>query len=546
MNQNSVFEEKLEELMTLIFEYQPSTAVFLGKSGYDNKVANGTKEKYEEFIKTYLEQVESIKNIPASGLLEKNKETQEIIIRSSEIFQFLHEAFPLWRKDPYGIEDIQNVIFLTLQRQGPSLKGVKVIIEQLKQLPKFLNEFHTRITEEKIPKLWKSIAYRRIETTPQFFDYLNMIFTEEGIGQEKKQELTEVIEKAKIAIDNHQKWIQERQTDEDEYAWALGEDNFAKYIELRKLPWNTESILKKGYELLESLTEKSRNLAKKINPNKTYDEVLDEILLYHPPTFEMVLEHASSEVRRAKEFLKKKKLLTMPEKEKLRVIETPSYLAPLIPFAMCVPAPYYLPEEPGYYSMTRPQTQEGLKQHCYYSISNAMVHEAYPGHHIDGVCSNMVSSAYNMIAYFISSLGVETIEGWAHYCEEMMLEEGFHEDKDKVELIILLDQIWRAVRIIVDVELHSKKRTYEKAVDMLMTHARMEKAEAIAEVSRYTMAPTYQLSYLMGKLLIQDLKKKQEEKLGGKFSLQEFHDTIIYSGDLPYYLLKELFEKEKN
>lgn len=79
-----------------------------------------------------------------------------------------------------------------------------------------------------------------------------------------------------------------------------------------------------------------------------------------------------------------------------------------------------------------------------------------------------------------------------------------------------------------------------------MKHARMEKPEAIAEVSRYTMAPTYQLSYLIGKLLIQELRKEQEEKLGDKFNLKDFHDTIIYSGDLPYYLLKELFNREKN
>ena len=71
----------------------------------------------------------------------------------------------------------------------------------------------------------------------------------------------------------------------------------------------------------------------------------------------------------------------------------------------------------------------------------------------------------------------------------------------------------------------------------------MERPEAIAEVSRYTMSPTYPLSYLLGKLLIQELRKVQEEKLQENFDLKSFHDTILYSGDLPYYLLKKQFEK---
>ena len=140
--------------------------------------------------------------------------------------------------------------------------------------------------------------------------------------------------------------------------------------------------------------------------------------------------------------------------------------------------------------------------------------------------------------------GTETIEGWAHYCEELMLEEGFYDNPKKAELILVNGQIWRAVRIIVDIELHCKQRTVEEAIKMLMKEATMDETSATAEVTRYTFSPGYQLSYLIGKLLIDDLRKEVKEKMGDKFTLKFFHDTILQSANMPYFFLKQLFKRE--
>ncbi len=542
MKQNELYHQKLEELLNIVFEYQPFFAVYVGKKGFDTKIGNGSKESYEEFIANFLKKVKEIKSINPEELSKFNELEREKIINSSEIVKFLYEKFPIWKKDPYGIEDIQNVIFLLLQRKGPTEETLEIIIKQLQQLSKYLEEFHSRFINETVPKLWKELAEERLETSAQFFDYLLMIFTNNEIPETKRHELKLTVDKAEEVVQDHKEWLETLVIDENEFAWAMGEEVFSKYLELRKLPWNTETILRKGYDLLESLTEQARLVAKKINPKISFEEVIEEVLSYQPPTFEMVLEFASYEAKRAKEFLIEKELLTLPKKENLKVIETPAYLAPILPFAACVPAPIYLPDEPGYYMITRPITGEGLKKHAYYSISNTMVHEAFPGHHIDMSCTNQIGSGYETVAYFLCSHAAETVEGWAHYCEELMLKEGFHKETEKIELVIILNQIWRAARIILDVELHTKKRSYEEAIKMLLKHARMELIQATAEVNRYTTAPTYQLSYLLGKLLIQELREEQEKKLGDSFDLKKFHDTILYSGELPYYLLKKQFE----
>ncbi len=133
------------------------------------------------------------------------------------------------------------------------------------------------------------------------------------------------------------------------------------------------------------------------------------------------------------------------------------------------------------------------------------------------------------------------MEGWAHYCEDMMQEVGFN-TSDEVRFIQLLDIIWRAWRIIIDVDLHCGKMTFDEAVDALVREAGMEKPSAVAEVKRYTQYPGYQLSYLLGKHLIKELREEVEGRMGDNFSLGFFHDTILYAGSIPFHLLRRAVE----
>lgn len=546
--ENKKFKESLEEIIELVFQYNPLIGAYLGREELERKVVIGTPENYLEFIKKLSESLDQVKKFTIEELNQENRQLFQILHDNHKIFLFLHEVYPLWKKIPLGLDDTQQLIFTLLQRKGPTENMAEVVIAQLEQLPRFLEEFRLRFDRSPIPKVWKETSLDMVESAPQFLGFLEMVF-KASVSDNIRKNLSNAFNTAKVAIEVHTTWIQDLPVDDDEFAWALGKENFEKLLNLRKLPWDRVKILKTGYKMLDSLTEQAHQLAKDIDPTKTFDEVVDEINAHHPPTFEMVLEHARSEAERAKEFIKKHDLASIPTGESLVITETPAYLAPLIPIAMYGPSPYYNPNQPGIYYITRPAGENGLKKlgfHSYHSIPNIMVHEAYPGHHLDLSWTNYTSSAISLICFFMSTLGSETVEGWAHYCEEMMLKQGFHDEigKKKVKLVILLGQIWRAVRIIVDIELHSKQRTIDEAIKLLVEKAKIDEQTAKAEVRRYTMAPGYQLSYLIGKLLIESLHQKVKETQGENFKLKEFHDTILKSGDLPYYLLKELFEDQ--
>lgn len=545
MSNDEKFTELQNKLINRVFEYNPAIAAYMGKEEYEKKVANGTPENYSAFVSELTNFLKRFNEMDETQLNPENRISYKVCQHTLELFLFFHEEFPLWNREPFGLEDIQRTIFVLLQRKGPTERVAEAIIAQLEQIPQFLEEFRPRFKDVKIPKLWHETNLKMIKSTPQFLGYLEMIF-QPAINDQLKDALSKAINNTNAAIKSHTAWIQGLPVDEDEFAWALGQKNFEKMLFLRKLPWDREKILKTGYEQLDSLTKQVQEIAKKIDPTKTTDEVIEEINANQPPTFEMVLEHAKQEAQRAKEYIQSHDLASIPD-ENLVITETPSYLAPIIPIAMYGPSPYYEPTQPGIYYITRPSGEVSLAQfgfHSYFSLPNIMAHESYPGHHLDFCWNNYAGSPLTLIALFASTLGAETVEGWAHYCEEMMLDQGFHDElgRDKVRLVILLGQIWRAVRIIVDVELHCKQRTVEDAIQLLIDRAKTEVQTATAEVRRYTTAPGYQLSYLIGKLLIQNLRHEVETKQGAQFKLKDFHDTILKSGDLPYYLLRELFD----
>lgn len=245
------------------------------------------------------------------------------------------------------------------------------------------------------------------------------------------------------------------------------------------------------------------------------------------------------QVELAKQFVKDHDIATVYEEDKLLVKETPAFMAPLIPFAAMISPGKFDKKQEGIYVVTRPRDIKNLGKHLNIpSIPGTAVHEAYPGHFLMGSSANRGS--------VVKLLGqaTEIIEGWAHYCEQMMTEHGFIADP-KAKLMQINDVIWRAVRIIVDVKLSRGEMSFDEAVNMLSKEAGMSKDGATVEVRRYTQTPGYPLSYLIGKHLILQIREEVKQKMGEKFDEKFFHDIITHNGTIPIQLLKKIFEQKQ-
>jgi len=175
-----------------------------------------------------------------------------------------------------------------------------------------------------------------------------------------------------------------------------------------------------------------------------------------------------------------------------------------------------------------------MREHNFASIYNTSIHEAYPGHHLQLSAANAHPSLIRLLVD-----APEFVEGWAMYCEQMMREEGFDTSVEH-RVMMHTDAIWRACRIILDVKLHRGDIGVDDAIDFMVEQTGFERPNATAEVQRYTYTPTYQLSYLLGKVLLLRLRNDEKARLGSTFDLGSFHDAMLNQGSLPVSFQRRL------
>jgi len=540
MDENQKFQKLVNRGIEEYFKRNPRIAVKFGKEEYEKVVESGTKEHIEDNLKWFRHWIDEIKELNCEKLNFENQISLKAMEYNHNINRFMHEAFPLWKKDPNGFAYFQEIAYLLFQRKGPTKDVAEALIVHLTNLPNYLKDFQSRFDETPIPLVWRDLALEQIQTTPKFLHILAETYSKTSeVAESLKDTLLKAIKEINLVIPHHIEWIKSLPVDNDEFAWALGPEKFDKLLSLRKLPWDRNTLMKKGTKLFNSGFKQMKRILKERYPTKTLNEGIEEFFKEDLiPTFENVLEYTRSEAERAKEFVENHDLATVPQ-EKLVIIETPLHLIPIIALAAYDGPPYFNREQPGIFMISPTQKE----RHSYTSISYWMTHEAYPGHHLDFTCNNTYAPLIRLLGLEMSP-SYETIEGWALYCEELMLKEGFHNDPIKTQQLLSGMQLQEAMEIILDIQLHCKQRSIADASKMLMNILQMGEGAAKAAVVGWTTTPGYQLSYLVGKLLIEDLRREVEEKMGNNFNLKFFHDTILKSGDLPYFLLKEYFEEK--
>jgi len=539
LDANLQFEKLKDEMLERYLKLNPYIATFMGlHEPYDKLWGDGSSKRYRDNLALFEEWNKQAKTIDYNALNDDNKIDYKTIQHALKLERFYFNELKMFERNPDPFfEEIGGALFIMITRDyAPIEVRIEAITARLEKLPEFLKQFRTRFEKSRPVKLWIEIAMEACQQMPMLFQFLAM-GTKALVSEKAHQRLQKAVENLNQPIKEQMEWLKSLLPKAEEN-WALGREKFDKLLKIRNLGMTADEILKLGEKYLREMKAEREKLAKQISPNKTVEEVLKDIETESPKTFEEALKLTEERVELAKEYVKRHNLATVYEEDKLYVKETPSFMAPLIPFAALIgPGPFDKKQE-GIYVVTRPHDPKNLGKHLNIpSIPGVAVHEAYPGHFLMGSCISRGS-----IVRWLGQ-GTEIIEGWAHYCEQMMTEHGFIKSP-KARLMQINDVIWRAVRIIVDVKLSRGEMTFDEAVNMLVKEASMSKEAATAEVKRYTQYPAYQLSYLLGKHLILQLREDIKRKMGKKYDEKFFHDTITHYGALPIYLLKEVFEQK--
>ncbi|RLE36673.1 hypothetical protein DRJ12_04270 [Candidatus Acetothermia bacterium] len=432
-----------------------------------------------------------------------------------------------------------GVILLVMKEFAPLSERLTSILGRVREVPRVLEEAKENLVPDEVPRVWAETALEQAQQAPLLFTAL-LPRLAQGAAPGLVDELSTAGRKAGEAVEDYAAFIRDEILPNAEGDFAIGKDLFDEILrEEQMVDYDTDELLKIGWERLRATEKMMDELAREIDPDRSAREILDEAKGDHPNP-ERLLATYEEAMRAARDYVVENGIATLPPGEFLRIVETPVYLRPIIPYAAYMPPGIFEEKQEGIFVVTPvdpdasdEEKEAKLRGHSSMKIPVTAIHEAYPGHHLQLTWANRAETVPRRMGSFLATM---FIEGWAFYCEELMEELGYILEPIQ-RLGRLSDQLWRAARIILDVSLHTRGMTVKEGIDFLVERCGLEPANAAAEVKRYTMTPTQPQSYLMGKLQILELIeefKRENPTLG----LREVHDAILSSGSLPIRLMR--------
>ncbi len=533
---NAEFDAFVQETFDWYVDWDPVGATSVGVHRNDAFLPRGTYEAVGEETRKLKETLRRLEGFDRKSLSPSKRVDRGVLRNALRLWVFQNEELRIWESRPAGAEDLGNALFLLFMRNfAPLPERMASITGRLERAPRFLRETKSRV--RKPNKLWTEIGLESVQETPAFLDIVEAA-GKDALPAADFARLGEAVARTKEALGDQDRWIREELLPKAEDKVGIGAAKFRRLIALRELGLTVDAIYAIGKRFLRESRRELERLAQGIPGGGSVAQAKEAVKGDHPADWEAALGYTAKAMEDGKRFILQHDLATIPSNEVLRVIETPPYLRHLLPFAAYNAPGHFDKIQEGLYMVTPYEDKpEMLRENSFAGTRNTAVHEGYPGHHLQLSCANLNPS----LARLFPNGAVETVEGWAHYCEQMMKENGFGDDP-ATRFAQMLDQLWRAARIIIDIDLHCGRMTFDQAVDFLVTECGFERPGAIGEVKRYSYTPGYQLSYLMGKHLILQLRRDVKRGLGRQYSDKFFHDTYLYAGSIPMQYMREIFE----
>jgi uncharacterized protein (DUF885 family) len=496
-------------------ELRPVEATYHGIHEHDGRWPDGTLAGAEE-QRALVRRFEADLSGRGGGL------DADLARYVAALMRFQLEDLRLWARMPEATEQIGTGIFLLFARENaPLARRLETIATRLEGVPAYLDASRERLTDP--VRLWCEVGILAARQLPELFSTVVAAAPEGTL----RTRLERAAAAASEAAEGFARWLEADALARAADDWALGEERFERLIGLRELPDGPDAIRALGRRYLAEVSDERDQLIANCWPGRSVQEVDALLRAQHPATFEAALAEYRQVIAASRDFVARRGLATLPESEELRVEATPGFLRGVIPFAAYEPPARFDRRQFGIYIVT-PRDGD-LGDHNRPAVLNTSVHEGYPGHHLQFACANQHPSLARLLS---ADHAHELVEGWAHYCEQLMYEQGFTTSPE-VRFVQLNDLVWRACRVIIDVDLSSGRMTVGQAVDMLTGEAAMSRQGAEAEVRRYTYTPGYQLSYLYGKHLLLQLRQRRRRVEGESFDLRAFHDRLLYAGAVP-------------
>ena len=527
-------DELCRSYLDLKYHFDPTAASAAGLVTHDGRLGRFDAASVREHVAALRSVTGAVEELEVEDLQEEIDRTALLGELRITVFR-LEQERPHARNPIFWVNHLFQGLYAVLSRSDRAAGGrAPAVLERLRAVPAYLAS--ARATLDEPPSVFVDSALAMLGGGGEL-----VVQVAATLGAEAPELQDDLRAAAGAALEALKAFgtalRDEIEPSADPHAFAIGEEQFARRLHFEHaIVAGASELWRYGLHLQEETTEQLAALAAE-RGSRPWREQVEELRNDAPPA-DLLLDVYRAELDRALGSVTRQDLVAVPSAP-VEVVATPSFLAALVPFAAYEPPPIYLGAQRGRFYVTRPdpslppETAAQLRRgHCRHGIAAMVAHEAYPGHHLQ------LSTAQGLGSEVRRHLWTPVmVEGWALYCEQLMGEAGYYRTAEE-RLFQLVNLLWRAIRVVLDIGLHTRGMTPGEAVDYMVEHLPIERRSAEAEVRRYCAWPTYQLCYAVGRRELLRLREAYREAAGAEYDPRRFHDTLLSYGGLPVSLAR--------
>jgi len=535
------FPKLAEEYLNDLYSRHPTMAAASGLHAWDGLLEDFSGAAVNDEISTIKKFQTRLQKIPPLELVLSDIFDYQILASNMKSRLLELEQIKSFERNPGVYNDVLSGALLQIASfdYAPLDSRLRHIIAKERLTPHFLEA--ARANVRNAPAVYLKVAIEGFQGT------LNFVQTDlpKAFAPVKDAKLQADFKKstkaAAEALAKYLKHLQETKPD-PAATFAIGKENYEaklRYDEGIDIPVDT--LLKIAKRELTKTQDEFRKTAARIDAKRDAQAVWADIQRDHPKAGTLV-EEASKQLDELVKFITEKRIVTLPAEQKPIVAPTPDFMR-WSTASMSTPGAFERSSVQARYLITDvdPQWTEKQKEEYLASINyeqlwTTSIHEAYPGHFVQGMYLRQVTSPVRKTSAIAPG---SFVEGWAHYTEQMMIEEGFGNNDPKLKMGQLADALLRLCRYVVGIREHTDAMTVDQATRFFMENAYMGETPSRIEAERGTFDPTY-LVYTVGKLAILKLRDDYRRYRGKEFSLQEFHDKLLANGNAPLWVHRQL------
>jgi len=536
----SDFDALVDRYFDAYFRFHPSAGTQAGFHQYDTQLENFSPASIQAELDGLAELLAAFERYPSAQLSGNAVGDYEFLVSTIRARQFDLQSTRSWRKDPdVYTQTATNSIFLIMKRNyAPPGERIRSVIDREKQIPGFILQARSNLQNS--PRIFTEIALQQLPDTVEFFHKDIPEAFSEVKDPALLQEFRRSNDAAAAALQQYAAYLKNTWLAKSNGDFRLGAENYRKkllYEEMVDIP--LDRLLQIGLADLHRNQREMKTVAAQIDPKRTPQEVLAELQKDHPLP-QNLLQTFRDKLAELKDFIRARNIATVPSDILPIVEDTPPFERALTVASMETPGAYESKATEAFFNATVPspdwsaqKTEEWMQGFNRGTIASTAIHEVYPGHYFQFLWVKAAPSKTRKLLYVSSNA-----EGWAHYCEQMMLDQGYGNNDPRLRMGQLEDALLRNARYIVGIQMHTGNMSLDAAREFFIKEGFQPPAVAEEEAKRGTSDPTY-LVYTLGKLQIMKLREDYAKLKGDSFSLKQFHDTLMLQGAVPLKIIRK-------